>query len=363
MNFKSTLVMKYLSLVIISLLISTSITFAGNPDRVGQAGATELLINPWARSSGWNGANTSFISGVEAMRFNPAGIMNVPTSEFIFSRAIWLSGTDIFINSFGFVTSVGAAETGSLGISIMSFDFGDIDITTVNQPEGGIGTYSPSFTNIGVTYAHKFSDRIRAGATIRVISETIPDAKAMGVAFDAGLQYVTDLSGDEDKQRTKFGISLRNVGTPMRFNGDGLSRRGSFEGEDPTLTVSTPSAAFELPTMINIGVSQDFYLEATEKHKITAAATFTSNSFSNDQYVLGLQYSWRNILMLRGGMIFEDGILNAESRVNVYTGPSTGFSVNLPFGTEKDKTFAVDYSYRFTEYFAGTHTFGARLVF
>ena len=28
---------------------------AGNKDRVGQAGADELLINPWARSSGWGG--------------------------------------------------------------------------------------------------------------------------------------------------------------------------------------------------------------------------------------------------------------------------------------------------------------------
>jgi len=26
---------------------------AGNKDRSGQAGASELLINPWARSSGW----------------------------------------------------------------------------------------------------------------------------------------------------------------------------------------------------------------------------------------------------------------------------------------------------------------------
>ena len=143
---------KYFSLILVTLLVSISTSFAGNPDRVGQAGATELLINPWARSSGWNGANVSFISGVEAMRFNPAGVINIPNTEFICARTIWLSGSDIYINSFGFATAVGAAETGALGISIMSFDFGDIDITTVDQPEGGIGTYSPSFTNIGIDH-------------------------------------------------------------------------------------------------------------------------------------------------------------------------------------------------------------------
>ena len=33
---------------------------AGNPDRVGSAGASQLLINPWARSSGLGGANIAW---------------------------------------------------------------------------------------------------------------------------------------------------------------------------------------------------------------------------------------------------------------------------------------------------------------
>ena len=31
--------------------------FAGNPQRAGSAGASELLINPFARSSGWADVN------------------------------------------------------------------------------------------------------------------------------------------------------------------------------------------------------------------------------------------------------------------------------------------------------------------
>lgn len=343
------------------MLLSIAL-YAGNPDRVGQAGATELLINPWARSSGWNAANTAGMTGVEAMRFNPGGVVGVPNSEFLFARTIWLSGTDIFINSFGFTQRLGAAKSGAIGLSIMTFDFGNIDITTVDQPEGGIGTYSPSFTNIGITYSHMFSNRIRAGATIRIISETIPDAKASGVCFDAGLQYITDISGDEDKKRTKFGISLRNVGTPMSFSGDGLARRGQFEGEEVILTVDGRSASFELPTLINISFAQDFWLTKTADHILTAALTFTSNSFAYDQFNLGLEYSLKNIVMLRAGYIYEQNIYSKEDRRNIYTGPAAGFSVNLPFGTDKKNVFAVDYSYRATMNFAGTHTFGARIV-
>ena len=47
--------------------------FAGNPDRKGQAGASELLINPWARSSGFGNANASSVKGLEASYLNIAG--------------------------------------------------------------------------------------------------------------------------------------------------------------------------------------------------------------------------------------------------------------------------------------------------
>ncbi|MEX1132453.1 MAG: hypothetical protein WEC15_04440, partial [Flavobacteriales bacterium] len=50
---------------------------AGNPDRAGSAGATQLLINPWARSSGWALANTSSVRGVEAMYGNIADLAYV----------------------------------------------------------------------------------------------------------------------------------------------------------------------------------------------------------------------------------------------------------------------------------------------
>ena len=42
-------------------------TIAGNKDRSGQAGASELLINPWARSSGWGGVNVANSFGLESI--------------------------------------------------------------------------------------------------------------------------------------------------------------------------------------------------------------------------------------------------------------------------------------------------------
>lgn len=35
---------------ILFFLLVSAVSFAGNPDRQGEAGANQLLINPWARA-------------------------------------------------------------------------------------------------------------------------------------------------------------------------------------------------------------------------------------------------------------------------------------------------------------------------
>ena len=68
---------------------------AGNPDRVGSAGATQLLVNPWARSNGWSLANTSTLSGAEGMFGNVAGLAHVRKTEILFTSTRWLEGSGV----------------------------------------------------------------------------------------------------------------------------------------------------------------------------------------------------------------------------------------------------------------------------
>ncbi|MBL7925948.1 MAG: PorV/PorQ family protein [Bacteroidia bacterium] len=327
---------------------------AGNNDRAGSAGATELLINPWARSSGWGGANSAGVRGLESQFLNVAGLAFTKKTELLFSHTNWLSGTDIGINSFGLSQKVGAS--GVLGLGVMSMNFGDIPITTVDQPEGGLGTFSPSFINIGLSYAKEFSNRIYGGITVRLVSEAIADVKASGIAFDAGVQYVTGFN--ETKDNFKFGLSLKNVSAPMRFSGDGLSYRGTAISGDYQMSVENKSASFELPSLINIGVTYDAKL--AKDHRLTVAGSFVANSFTNDQFILGLEYGFKSYLMLRGGFVYEKDIFDEELRTTALTGPCAGVTLEVPLG-KGGKTFGVDYSYRATNPFNGTHSFGARL--
>jgi hypothetical protein len=347
-------VLKTILPVLMVILLSNSSIYAGNEDRVGQAGAGELLINPWARSSGWAGANIASIRGLEAMFLNVAGTAFTPRTEVVFSHTQWLKGTDININSFGLTQKVG--ESGVLGLGIMSMNFGDIEITTVELPEGGRGTFSPQFINIGLSYARIFSNSIYGGLAVKVVSESISDVGAQGICFDAGIQYVTGFNPDKDN--LMFGISLKNVGPPMRYDGDGLSFRGLIPATELNMTVQQRSEQFELPSLVAIGVAYNFDL--AESHKITLAASFTSNAFMKDQYAIGLQYGFKEYFMIRGGMLIEDGIFDDMERTNALTGPTGGVTFQVPFG-DTGKSFGIDYSYRATDPFDGVHSFGARL--
>lgn len=327
-------------------------TRAGNPDRAGSAGASQLLINPWARAAGLANSNMASVKGIESTFLNIAGLAFVRKTEFNFTTSNYLGGSDINISSVGFAQRMG--ESSVIGLSVMYMSFGDIPITTEDIPEGGIGTFSPNFTNIGISYAKEFSNSIYGGLVMRVISESISNVKAQGFSFDAGIRYVT---GERDHLR--FGIALRNVGPPMRYSGDGLTVSGSIPGGLFSLiTLEQRSERFELPSMVNIGVAYDFQL--AEAHKLTANGQFTSNSFTRDQFGLGAEYSYNERFILRAGYLWEDGLTSEEDRQNAFTGPSAGLTIQLPAGANKT-IIGLDYSYRATNPFDGVHSIGAHI--
>ncbi len=330
------------------LLVPSVAVFAGNKDRSGEAGASELLINPWARSSGWGGANVASVRGLESAYVNVAGIAFTSGTEVGFSHTQWLVGSEISVIAAGISQKI--TETGRLALNITSMRFGDVPITTTTNPEGNIGTYSPSYSIFALSYANVFSNSIYGGLTVKLISETISDMSATGFAIDAGIQYVTGA-----KENVKFGITLKNWGTAMSYNGDGLSIRTLLPGQDDQFTVEQRSASFELPSQLLIGGAYDLLLPSD--FRLTVAGTFVSNAFSKDQIVAGLEFAIRDLLVLRGGYTYEADIMTTK-RTTFYTGPSFGATINVPFNKEVGSGFAIDYSYRDTNPWNGIHSIG-----
>lgn len=350
-------------------------SYAGNPDRKGEAGATELNINGYARSAGFWDLNCASVSGLEAERLNPAGLGLTQSTEIIASYTSWLTGSGVNVVQGGFATRV---KSNAFALSINALNFGAIDRTTTSAPEGqGLGQFKPTFLNIGVSYAKNFSlgsnkvmgdNVITGGLTLRLVSEIEGNVTATGFAFDVGLQYTTG-----KKQNVHFGVSLRNVGTTLKFTGDGLNYVGVAADNTYAVSYSQRTNPFELPTQLNMGASYDFYTgrkveiapkKFTQFYRVTFVGQYTANAFGNDNWGLGAEFAVREMFMVRTAYRFENGLWGANS-ATAYNGFAAGMSVNIPL--KKDNSgpaLALDYGFRMTSSsnnFAHTHTVGLRV--
>jgi hypothetical protein len=357
----------------IAIVVLSQHSFAGNPDRAGEAGAFELTVNPWGRSSGFNGMYASRVEGLESMNLNVAGLTFTKGTEIAFSRTQWLQGSGVNFNAAGIAQAIGKDKDNVIGLTFTSVGIGEIERTTYSSPEGGQGTFSPSFLNIALSYARSFNESIKGGVAFRLVNQRIDDLTASGFAFDAGLMYVT---GKRDNVR--FGVSLRNVGTPMKFTGNGLTIRGDAPAADKDFLMSQSQRTerFQLPTQLNIGFSYDVLAGPNKEkgkhlHRVTIAANFLSNAFGKDNIGGGLEYSFRELFMIRAGYKYEQGIFSTsngqvDSRTNAHNGLAAGVTGNVPISKKKEdsdtrRILSIDYAYRVSNPFSGTHTIGARI--
>ena len=340
--------------VVGAMVLSSVVVNAGNEDRVGSAGATHMLVNPWARSAAMGSAGISSVNGLEATFVNIAGLAFTDRTQIKYNYTNWMGSAGISLNSAGIAQKI--SESDVIAVSIQSMNFGDIAITTVNNPEGDIGFFSPRMNVFNVGYARTFSSSIYGGINFKVISESISNLRTTGMAIDAGIRYVT---GEQDQ--IKFGITLRNVGPVMKYKGDGLANQIDYISTGVTATLEQRSATYELPSLLAIGGSYDFILN--EQNKLNVSVGFTANSFQTDQYRLGLDYGMTADMVafnIRAGFVYEKNLFDAENRSNALIGPSAGFSVDALVGETKS-ALGIEYAVRFAGVFGVIHTIGATI--
>ncbi|MGH9891405.1 MAG: PorV/PorQ family protein [bacterium] len=334
-------------MLVVGVIVSGVDLYAGSGKRKGTAGAQELLIPVGGLGIGLSGALTSSARGVEAIFWNPAGIANLTGSaEAMFSHMNYIA--DINVEYAAVATKLG--EAGTVAFSIRSMNFGDIPVTTVDQPDGTGETYSPTFLTLGLSYSRSMTDRIMFGATAKLVSEQIVRESATGVAFDFGLQYQTAQRG------LKFGVALKNLGPNMKFDGPDLESTVQIPGTEPGTQprpLRLTSESFELPSTLEMGASYD--LEFGDNASLMLTGAFEHHNFSNDDFKGGVELSYDKTLFVRGGYILSPD--TPEDDV-IYT-YSAGVGVNLQLASNIN--VAVDYAYRAAKLFGANQVFSVKL--
>jgi hypothetical protein len=324
MKFK---LMKYI-LILLTLFISLQSVYSGPRRKLGTMAAPELLIPLGSIGSSLQGSNLASITGVEAMYWNPAGIalFESKSSDIMFSHMTYIA--DMSMQYFAGAVKLGGF--GVLGASLRNLNFGEpIEITTENDPEGTGATYSPTYLIGNISFARAMTDKVLFGTNIKLISERIADVSATGYAFDFGLQYIAGNTG------LRFGITLKNLGPAMKFDGSGLDRSFVENGVNVTRRVNLQE--FDLPTTLEIGLAYNKTIG--KNNTVSLSSSFQNSGFTSDEYRFGLEYNYNNNVFLRGAFtVYPD-----KEKDESLFGPSFGSGVKYPFG---NMTLGIDYAYR-----------------
>ncbi len=334
-------------LILITLSIITTSIFAGDVSRKGSTGADQLLIPVGARGIATGGAFHASLYGLESIYYNPAGLDLAQSTEAVFSYMTYIA--DINVSYFAVSSILG--DLGSLAFSLKTFDFGDIPVTTTDYPDGTGKTYSPSFLTIGLTYSKVITDRISVGTNFKLISESIENTSATGLAVDVGVQY-------RFNPQLSLAAVIKNIGSNMVYSGSDLQARTSVPNSNigaPNGTYEIVAEPFQIPSYFELGLSYKYMLD--EQNNLQLGSAFTANNALEDRLNLGLEYSYLNTFFVRGGYNFQ-----MENNDQSIYGFTAGAGVDYQFA--EDIGLVFDYAFRDIKDFpTANHVFTIKLAF
>ena len=339
-----------LIILAITLLLAVDCIYAGGGNRTGTGGASQLLIPVGVRGMAMAGGNVATSSGVEALFWNPAGSSkSINSANVMFSHMDYIADIGV---EYGAV-SANFEGFGVLSFAVKSLSVGEILVTTTQDPDGTGKTFAPQMLVAGVSFAKQLTERIAVGVTANLVTETLGDVSATGMAFDVGVVYdnLAEING------LSFGVVMKNVGPQMQYEGSGLLQEGAVAGFNrPPGLVNINSAPFELPSTFELGLGYKPKL-LDDMNSLLITTAFKNNNFSDDEYKLGLEYGYNNTFFLRGGYTFAPQQAFEDSYIYGFTG---GAGIDYSF---ENISIKVDYAYRYTKLFDGNHVFGVSIGF
>ena len=339
-----------LKLVIILAVFSGSV-FAGGGNRVGTAGSTQLLIPVGPRGIAMGYTTLTDSRGVEAMFWNPANVSIDAGTEVLFSHMSYIADIGVEYGAL----SVNTGKLGSIGLSIKSLSIGDIQVTTADNPDGTGEYFSPQFLTTGLTYSVMLSDRIAIGITGNLNLERLALVSKSNVSFNAGISYQN--LGNIDG--LVIGIVIKNLGPQSSYDGTGLSiSSNDMPGYDRTGNqyYKIQAASDDLPTTLELGVGYRYSIN--ESNSLRFNGLFQNSNYYYDEYRVGAEYSYNDMVFLRGGYVFTPEVSDENAKESTFT---AGFGVKL--GLSSNFNVNLDYGYQKRILFNDSHVFGVTFSF
>ncbi len=299
----------------VTLFVLTS-TEAGN--RAGTVSAQFLKLPVSARATAMGNAQVALAEGASSIAYNPAGMLSVTDFSFGGTYNAWFA--DIQHSFLGIAANLGNWGTVGIGVVLLATD--ELAVTTPAFPEGTGELFRASEYAFTVSYARQISLDFGLGLGVKYIRSFLYNSEigSSAIAFDIGTLY------DIPVLRTRLGISVNNLGRDLKYINE----------------------QYSLPTVLRFGARTMLYQE--ENHLINAAFQVGRPNDADEQYNLGLEYVFQNVISLRTGYRFNYDTEDWSGGVGVALN-----AVGLR-GT-------LDYSYTNYKFLPGTHMFSMEIGF
>ncbi|HGY55522.1 MAG TPA: PorV/PorQ family protein [Caldithrix abyssi] len=286
--------------VVLSILLLLSIGAFAQDDfsKVGTGTAQFLKLGAGARGTALGDAYSALVNDATAMYWNPSGIQKVNQFALSVSRTYLFAGIN-----YDFLGAVIPIDNNtSVGVSVLYLSSGDIERTTIEDPEGTGDTFDTGHSAIGITVARSLTTRFDLGVTIKYISERLFREEASTIAFDIGSQFDTGIYG------IKLGMVLSNFGGKMKFDGPDLNQ--PIENDQTSIRYENggrwKTEEWPIPLLFRLGVRTDL-LGAESEFMYSESNRLTLLLEGNDpidhvlRYNIGMEYEWNAMLAFRAG--------------------------------------------------------------
>jgi len=277
--------------VIIILILTATLLPAQS--KVGTSSAQFLGIGVGPKSIAMGGAFTAVADDASTLYWNPGAISRLGKSQTMFSNTGWLVNTNV--NLIAGVLKLNSSS--AIGIFFMQLDYGDEEITDLNNQNGTNLFWKASDLASGISYARNLTNRFSIGTSLKYITQKIYNESASSVAIDVGLLYQS-LS-----ETFRIGMSISNYGTEMTMDGKDLFQKIDLDennsGHNETIVAKLKTDAWPLPLFFRVGVSSDVI--KTENLRLTIASDFFLPSDDVESLNFGLEAGFLERVFVRTG--------------------------------------------------------------
>lgn len=221
-------------------------------------GASFLLVNPDARSTGLGNAVTGIAPDVNALSGNAAKLPFAGDWGVSASYSPWMRDLNDHETNMTYVSAFKTwSGKESAGLSVRYFNYGEVTFRDDNGME--LQLYTPKEFSIDAAYARKLSDQFSLSVSLRYIRSELGNGTyngqmqkpASAVAGDVAIYYQGYADNLDYGNRYSWGLSITNLGSRLQYSDN--SERKSF-----------------LPMNLRIGGGYSFV--HTDYHTFTLAA-------------------------------------------------------------------------------------------